>query len=528
MNNIWIDAFLQEYKGMFFISQVMVTLFLTLLGFVFVNILGKRDKEKTKVDFLMDLSLAFPVGLSIFIIVSYITLVVGIPYKNYVLGPMLVLILGVGIYIWVKRKALKGLLDIKKFAAVCIMMLVILVLFAVSGLMKISISNDSLYYFWQYPRAICHYGGLRDQFDNFMTDTGLGAAIIGTLPFLFGFGETFGIQEFFHMSFLVYFGVVIINSCREDYKLDDKKSYVISGLSVLLLMTCTSSYILAHWAMSNMFFMEYFFIGLSLAYRFTKQSFEEDASIWILGILIFACSSIRMEGGIFILFLLFTASMLNMTKRNILIITLPVVILQSAFELKIFITYVIDNPYIFLTKEKALLQFIVYMALIGYCVLIRDRLSKKLSDLLPMVLMLALLGVNGGLCISNSTIYISNLKAFFGNLTGQSGWGILPYVGFGAFVIILIWELIINSKKRRSGKNLFDINKHVGAYWLYCGISFLLITLAVAFARGDALNVNTGDSGNRVLLQITPIVIVTFVLWFVGLVVYEDNKEEIF
>ncbi len=36
---------------------------------------------------------------------------------------------------------------------------------------------------------------------------------------------------------------------------------------------------------------------------------------------------------------------------------------------------------------------------------------------------------------------------------------------------------------------------------------YLLITLAVGFARGDPLQENIGDSGNRVLLQAVPLIV---------------------
>jgi len=513
----WIDSFLAGYKVPYLLAQFGTILFLTLLGYIIVNLFDRR--QKTLFKYIFDISLAFPTGLSVFIITGYTVLVAGIPYKSYVLGPIMLVILTALLVMSIRRKVL-GIKSLNKVLLVGIVTVIAaLALISVSGIIPISVSNDSLYYFWQYPRAICAYGGLRDQFDNFLTDTGLGAAVIGTLPFLFGFGETFGIQEFFHISFLVFFGASVAQTVKEKEQIDNKKACVIAILSTGLMAVVTSAYTLAHWAMSNMFFMELFFIGLYLTYYLVE--IKDDSLITVFALILFACASIRMEGGIFILFLILSASVLGYSRKSIAKITLPIVILQTLFECKIFITYVIDNAYIFLTKGKAMVQFVAYVLILAYVFFIRDRLGSKIKKYIPGLIIIGLLLVNAALCLMDSVIYISNLKAFFGNLTGQSGWGILPYVFAGTLFIIVIWEIVI-LRGKRIGWEMFDITMNQAAYWLFTGVSFLLITLAVAFARGDALNVNTGDSGNRVLLQITPLLLMTVILWLVDLTTYDE------
>lgn len=510
----YMDNFLDNYIMSFYCAQVITIMALFAIGFLAV--LYFRQNRSTRMDGLelvKILSLGFPVGVGMFMITGYIILLLGIPYTTYVLLLAMIVELVVFITLTVRNKCFASILTCRRLLIIGLIIIFVSILIATSGLISISVSNDSLYYFWQYPRAICYYGSLRDQFDNFLTDTGLGAAVIGTLPFLFGFGETFGIQEFFNMSFVVFFGVAIDDIVRFDNKITDKKAHVIGIISALLMWTCTSSYILAHWAMANMYFMEYYFIGLFLFYEISRN--KKGKEIYILEIVLFACAAIRMEGAIFVLFMVAVASVLKIEGRRLATLMVPIVLLQSLYEIKIFTSYNIDNDFIFLTKEKAIIQFVAYVLAIIYVVIVRDRLKTKIKKLIPLFIMMALVAINVLLCIMDRTIYIANLKAFIGNLMGQSGWGILPYITFGALIIILFWKVIIN----RGKKSIFSYNMsdNPTIYWTFNCIAFLLITFAVAFARGDALDVNTGDSGNRVLLQITPLILISFVLWFVDL-----------
>ena len=78
----------------------------------------------------------------------------------------------------------------------------------------------------------------------------------------------------------------------------------------------------------------------------------------------------------------------------------------------------------------------------------------------------------------------------------------LPYFVIGIIVLLLAEYLIRRIKGERwpAVDNAYNITLTVG---------FLLIVIAASFGRGDVLYENVGDSGNRVLLQITPLVVMT-------------------
>ena len=71
---------------------------------------------------------------------------------------------------------------------------------------------------------------------------------------------------------------------------------------------------------------------------------------------------------------------------------------------------------------------------------------------------------------------------------------------------------MIGAHKKKSGlpgsSNLFNITMVVG---------FLLIVLAASYGRGDVLSEDVGDSGNRVLLQIVPLLVMMYAELFLDL-----------
>lgn len=559
--NEWLDSIINPLSTGFFINQMLTIVGLFVVGllvclnfFVVDNESGafaidnSSSGETYKVSdreqnlngrILRSLLLAYPTGLSLYVLLAYVILVVGIPYntKGMVVAMLVVVIVNLG-DIFKKRKNVNISSRYWLFIGLGIIACVIIAAFSCSGIMSISVSNDSLYYFWKYPKAIAGFEGLRDQFDNFLTDTGLGAAIIGTLPFIFGFGQSFGIQEFFHINFIIIFGYYLYMEIKNSYpEIDNKKACVIVCLSSVLLIVCTPVYILGHWAMANVYFMEFVFIGLFIGKALMQNEFDiktsnnrsdkiSSGTVIFFTLIMFACAQLRMEGGIFILLIVMIISFTKVDGSSLALPLVVIMIVQSAYELKIFTMYTLDYPYPFLTPVKALIQFAAYVGVIVYLLFVRNKINSVIKKKLPIVFMALLIAVNIVLCLMDSEIYIGNLKAFYGNMFGQSGWGMLPYLVIGSIVIILVWEFIVKRRDRFRVINVTDLVAQPVSYWLYSTIAFFLMALAVAFERGDVLYVDTGDSGNRVLLQIAPLVLITFILWFIDLLCYEEKDSE--
>ena len=54
-------------------------------------------------------------------------------------------------------------------------------------------------------------------------------------------------------------------------------------------------------------------------------------------------------------------------------------------------------------------------------------------------------------------------------------------------------------------------------------VGFLLIVIGASFGRGDLLSEDVGDSGNRVLLQIVPLVVMAFSELFLNVLCYNHG-----
>ena len=525
----WIDSFLSTYTGPYLLAQVICIFLIYILGIAVLvpGTVNANDRTNIGKSIRLVLSLGFPIGISVLIICGYIFLTVGIPF-NVISVTLTLLVLALFfIALGCKKECYRRIsAQIKPIIAVAaVLICLLIIMFAVSGYTAMSVSNDSLYYFWQYPRAIVTYGGIRDQFDNFLTDTGLGAAIIGTLPFLYGFGETFGIQEFFHICFIMFIGNAMYDALCENYpQINIKKRVIITVITVALFVVCTPAYVLAHWAMANMYFMEYMFMALYMMFRL-----QEDNNILnmiYMFMMLHSCAAMRMEGGIFVLLIIISASMLKNRSKWLVGTIVPIMILQGLYEFKIFGLFTIDNPYLFMTPIKAVVQFAMYVVVIVYLLVLRTKFDRVLKNHLPVTYIGILVLANIVLMISDPGHYIANLKAFAGNLYGQSGWGILPYVLPGSLVVIVVLILTYSDYSVKKAKEYFGKLDMNVVYWLFNTIAFVLVTIAVSFERGDNLNIDTGDSGNRVLLQVAPLIIFSIIIWIVDILTKTELIDE--
>lgn len=498
MLNEWITAYLAQFQVRFFVLQLLTILALLLLGLFLIICMRKGVRD------IWTLLLAYPVGIAAYVLAGFSLLIFHIPFRA---ASVLLVLAGICLllFLWQKPAGyLKN--ELSLFRQDCVQnskkrwylwltaaVVVFFAIFAVSGVLTVSLSNDSMYYYSLYSRALVQYGVYRREFNVFLTDVGQGAALIGTLPFFFGFNETFGIQQFFNINFLAIFTYAVYEQavCAGG---KGKKQVLFAGLSLLVLLSSMPFVIVSKWVMANVYFMEYLFICCYLAFRFQPKSDAEKERIQegllpVQGILVAMLSLLRMEGTVFVLFAVLCISLLAYRNRELTFcFLLPTAFFQIVYDFRIFLTMDIAAPYAFLTEKKALVQLAGIAAVLLYVLLIRNRHFKKLQEHMIFLIILVLLLVNLGLCILDWTLYVGNLQAFGANLFNQSGWGLFP-----CFVIAM---LVLLPKK---GYPL----QYEDLLW----IGYLLITLAVCWARDGILREGVGDSGNRVLLQVVPLIV---------------------
>ncbi|MCR5790588.1 MAG: hypothetical protein K6G83_11935 [Lachnospiraceae bacterium] len=519
----WLSDYLYSFSYRFFAAQSLTILLFFFIGLLFVFLLKGSIREP------IELLLAYPVGLSLYILAGFLLLVTDTGFKlPYI---FLVILLLYGFTLWAaviarKRKRKEGTysffslvretyrLPSGKMLLLTGLAVLAAALFSCSGLFSVSLSNDSYYYFSLYPRALVHFSRLMHSYNVFLTDVGLGAALIGTLPYFFGFQETFGIQTAFFINFLLIFGCasaeLFRSGAREGRPAQGGKKLLppdrkMTGtiLCLLLLLTAMPFVIISKWAMANGYFTGFMFTAVFTAIHFTtavnREAYPAEnvrlADTVLLSLLLIALSSLRMEGVVILLFLLLSFSTLPFNGKRLALFTLlPCIVLYSLYYLQIFVWLQVEAPYTFLTRRKAVLQ-ILAMAAVFIFLNYQEKLFKKWGrGYVKGALLLLFSGGNVFLFISDRSLYLTNLKSFYRNLTGQSGWGVFPVFAVSAFLILVICHLKDKTKPRFTFMD-----------FIVCG--YLLLTLTVCFARGDPLQDNVGDSGNRVLLQSVPLIV---------------------
>ena len=491
-----LETLITEYlagiaPGMF-MRQYIVIICIFLFGALICDSLCNEKKPA-----LYRTILAFPTGIATFSVTAYAMLAFGVPYNRVTVIAAILTETAVVLVFGRKKTAAFFLRHSYKNMLVALSAVLVTAAFATSGLAPVSVSNDSMYFFRRYPDCIVYYGGLRDQFDFWMTDTGLGIVSVDTLPALFGFAESFGIREFFHINFIAFFATCVYKRAKEH--ISGTGAVVSTVIITAFLMCATPFVILGHWALANMYFMEMFFIAAYAAF----DHYED--SISLIPILLVALAFFRIEGAIFVVWLVLCLSVFkDFGKKLALFVLLPILILFGRYCMRLFMQYnILDDIYLFLTPQKALLILLLIVTCGIWTVFIQKKLPNKISRFIPLLYILVLIAGNGVLFVKDSGLYTGNLKAFYANLFRQSGWGMFPYFVICMTILLIIEFAILHKKKTVSidRSNLFNIMTVTG---------FLLIVFAASFGRGDILMEDVTDSGNRVFLQIVPLVVMTY------------------
>lgn len=489
----------EELSFCFFVRQLLTVIILFALGYV-INYIATWNKNDERMP-IIRVILSFPVGLSVFTVSGLSMLIFNIDYNslNIIFGVITLVLILLMFY------RPKWNLFFNKETAILLGIGIILAVISASGIISIGFSNDSMYYYSAYPHEIVRYGHLWHKFDTFLTDVGQGTAVINTLPFLFGFNESFGIHNYFNISFICFFFYAVYDEACVYY--ETKKSLIFATISTGFLVTCMPFVIISKLVVANVYFMETLFVVLYLNYKYKD---DEKGLVFIRALLLLMVSFIRIEGGLFAGFTLLTYIMQqDYKKRDVVCEAVPVIILQAMYFIRIYL--LIDEiyaPYTFMNKGKAVVAVLFNVAVLIYGLvlpLFNDKLKKYLSPV--VVTFTALILVNALLFLYDHSLFIANVKALMGNLLLNSGWG------FFAAVVVVIIAIV---PKVRIKECYFD----------YFFIGFLLVSFAACFARGDDLRIDLFDSGNRVLLQIVPFIVYAFTFRFIKASYILCHKEQ--
>lgn len=495
MTTEYMKLLLQDMSIGFFVKQVLVIVGLFLLGFLFLQLSSERMEQKWKY------LLAFPIGLALWCIVGFLILTLGIPFS--VITMLIGIAIGLVIFMCFqhRRNCANRAIDagtLKMFlVVVCIVFAVACV--ATYGLFSFSVSNDTMYYYLYYPEVLTEKGRYLTAFDMFLSDVGPMAVIIGTLPSMFGFDQIYGLHQFFNLNFIIIFCFVVYEQSRKG--LPHKTAVVTALLGAVLLFTSTPYLVISKWVLANAYVMYYSFILFFLAYMYNPMDGKTNSGTGRFSVVFFVLigmiSVLRMEGCVVACFIIFCMSTMQYTNKELICsVMFPTLLFPMLYYFRYFIILKASPLYSFLTWQKALLMIAAMLALLGYLAFIRGRWFKRVQDRMGLLILAALFAVNGVLFLVSPSHYAGVIKAFLENIDGRQGWGYTFELILICYIVIKVLQFILNGFRRPKQ----DI-----AYEDLIFIGYVLVTIAVSYARGGGLRQGIGDSGNRVMMQVIPL-----------------------
>lgn len=483
-------SIMSSFAGTYMLDQVLTILVLFLMGLLPMLIL------KEKISYRWILLLAFPMGLSLFGVLGFLLLITGIRFDLTGIIIAYVIVVFIATLYGVKNRG--GIVNIIHMHMVNINPIIIPVIAAAvvipavaacSGILPQIVTNDSVYYYSVYPSILLHDGFYTASLDKYLTNVGQTTAIIQCLPFMFGFDETFGIQHFFNMNSILIFFAALYDEVKKSF-VNRNTGIILSALCTLFLITSEPFLVISSWILSNVYFMGFFFATF---YIFVKTVDENADSADYDFLLVFLCSMLimtRMEGGVMVLCLALALSTMRVSaKKMLLTFGLPLTIIEIGYYVNLYLKIGINPLYSFLDMKTAVLMCGMIAAFVVYITLIRDRLPEAYT---PVFLIIALIAGNAGLLIINHSRYITNIRAFFMNIRLGNGWGIF-WIMIVVYIVLLVSEVI-----RRRFRNI--------PVRVFLPAAMVLTVFAVCFARGGVLAIRTSDSGNRVLMEMVPVI----------------------
>jgi hypothetical protein len=445
---------------------------------------------------------AYPAGLAVYSVCSYLMLCLGIPFCRISISTGLVLIFLVCVWLYAGRKMEEAVDSVYiKQEALTFVGAVILV-FAISALLcsnifNVVVDNDTFYYFATFPEAIVQEGKYIKNFDTFLTDAAPIGSIVYTVPYVYGFGETFGMQYLMDLDFLLIFACAVYNCLAEKTgKKHGREIICMAVVTTLFLATSTAYLTTAKWIMAGVYFMSYYFMTAVIGY----MSDREKKPYAVLILFAVMTAMLRHEGVILVLLLIVLLSSLgSYTDRELLLVyILPVLLAAAIYYLRVFCILGVSPLYAFLTRGKA---FVILTAVVCtglYILLCRERwqgkgLRGQIQENIPILMPALLLFTNLALLIFFRSRYLNNIYMFYLNLRLRAGWGYFPYI-IGVLIVLCV---ILAIKNRSCRLTFYDSLM----------VSYVLGVLIVSFGRGDDLRKGVGDSGNRVLLTAVPVIV---------------------
>lgn len=482
-------------------KQLGAILFLYLIGFIILI----RFKKTLKIHYICILS--FIIGSVIWALTSILVLTFSIPYTLITMLVIIGILLILPYFIILNDKKslipninfsvkpIKSINFSKKEMLTAFIYTIAFVL--ISGFfvyINYALFSYDSYYYLAFGKELAFYGGFKDFMLEQIRAFGMFMPTFHSLAGFFGYDFSYAVHPLMSFIFLVLFYFLTYDELIS-LQVSKKDSIFYALLGVLILGSCYFWIYQSFWIMNNVFTAIFLTLGLIFAWRARRTQSSLFLFLSYISMLTFAFA--RVESPLYSVLFIALITGLNFPyewlKRYILSYSLFIIIWYiNLFSFKDIGVY---SDFFSVGKGIAILS--CYLLLILYIYLFNQKWIQWLRQYLyPIITGLLIIGILGAI-ILKPTFAINNFHMLIQNLFYPMLWGY-------TFIIIAGMAMI----------SLFMKNYKYKEFVSTCIYGYLFLLIIIFMFRKYPLRAGYGDSGNRMLTHILPLIVFNFMLIF--------------
>lgn len=434
--------------------------------------------------------LAMPVGNALWGVVSALVLFVNLPYNRFTMSALTVLLLaGLGLRF---RESYREM----GWRRMCVWLTAALsvTVMASAGLFARFFSSDSYYFVMQYGELIGKEGRLSsDIVGIYMTWTGITPALTSSFAALWGFENIYAIHYLLVFSLYGFMALLVYRKASAHW--GRKASFLVAAASLATVMLIPGVAYLSFWIINNTYFMIYILPLMMLPVIAGGK--PDDRVACIMSLLTAWLTLCRTETALVMCFFLICVSSLELPRRQLAALYVPMCAVQLLFFGKLLYEYAIgarqaDSRMLTLQTGAVLVLALALTGLylgiyrLGWVCYIRKHMREfVIGGLLVACLGLGLL--DPGKMRNNLGVVLRNLVDWYWN-----------------YVLIVAAAMEILKSLCRCRNRYYDLI--IGG--------FVLCNFAVCLGRPHGLRLGIGDSYNRICMSVLPLYVTSTVLTF--------------
>lgn len=492
------DALLSFVHGLtrgYKLRQIICTFSMFLVGLLVAICIWKKES------IYYAMIWAMPIAVVIWSVGSMFLLFSDIPYNVYT--SFFVFLLLSGVIVYRNRMCLRKI-KFSSFMKIGMVTLSAIIFFSI-GVLPTIMSSDSYYYIMQYGEIIAKAGKLSfDLVGSTMTWTGISSSFLSCLAVFGGFETIVTFHYVLIISLIMAVYSVVYEKIRE---LTENKKYAVLGavVATAVLVIMPSFELLSAWVISNtycMVLMLFLMIGIQ---RYIDKGKNNKQLLWLLSFLIVWLALSRAEMCVCMAGLIVFMTFLPFDKNELLILSIPMVVFQIVFLVRLDIQQVNSEKKVYDTMLTPAIQVIMIMSMlicVAYCFWCDKYIFKRFREKIGVITIVMLPAICLGLLFIDFDKYLTNIDAIFYNFKNEL-WGYTPI-----FLLILIVFTII-------------VRRKITFYGLFA-YGYTLLNLIFSLVRKQPLRYGYGDSCNRMLISALPIVFTSIV---VGILDAEERGQ---